>query len=78
MADSTAFIWVCIILGEVHVFQKMPCKKFALVLKEVAAKADLARYGKSQRGPKKPSPKRTKHSNGGHVSTHKILAEREK
>ena len=61
-----------------HVFQTMPSKKFALVLKEVAAKADLARYGKSQRGPKKPPPKRTRHSNGGHVSTHKILAEREK
>ena len=55
-----------------HVFQTMPSKKFALVLKEVAAKADLARYGKSQRGPKKPPPKRTRHSNGGHVSTHKI------
>jgi IS4 transposase len=61
-----------------HVFQTMPGKKFALVLKEVAAKADLARYAKSQRGPKKPSPKRTRHSNGGHVSTHKILAERKK
>ena len=61
-----------------HVFQKTPCKKFALVLKEVAAKSDLARYRKSQRSPKKPPPKRTRHYNGGHLSTHKILAEREK
>ena len=55
-----------------HVFKTMPGKKFALVLMAVAAKADLARYRKSQRGPKKLPLKRTRHSNGGHVSTHKI------
>lgn len=61
-----------------HVFQAMNGKQFALVLKEIAAHADLARYRKSRRGPKKPPPKRTKHSKGGHVSTHKILSQRKK
>jgi IS4 transposase len=59
-----------------QVFQSMTSKQFARVLKEIAGHADLARYRKSRRGPKKPPPKRTKHSNGGHVSTHKILTER--
>jgi IS4 transposase len=58
-----------------QVFQTMTTKQFALVLKEIAAHADLARYRKSRRGPKKPPPKRIKHSKGGHVSTHKILTE---
>jgi hypothetical protein len=61
-----------------HVFQTMTSKQFALVLKEIAAHTDLARYRKSRRGPKKPPPKRTKYSNGGHVSTHKVLTERKK
>ena len=61
-----------------QVFQTMTSKQFALVLKEIATHADLARYRKSRRGPKKPPPKRTKHSKGGHVSTHKILSKRKK
>ena len=59
-----------------QVFQTMTTKQFAATLKEIAAHADLSRYQKSRRGPKKPPPKRTKYRNGGHVSTHKLLAER--
>lgn len=59
-----------------HVFQTMTTKQFAAALKEIAAHANLARYQKSRRGPKKPPPKRTKYRNGGHVSTHKVLTER--
>jgi hypothetical protein len=59
-----------------RVFQAMTTKQFAAALKKIAAHADLTRYEKSRRGPKKPSPKRTKYRNGGHVSTHKVLAER--
>lgn len=59
-----------------HVFQAMTTKQFAAALKQIAAHADLARYQKSRRGPKKPPPKRTKYRNGGHVSTHKVLTER--
>lgn len=59
-----------------RVFQVMTGKQFAVVLKEIAGHADLARYRKSRRGPKKPPPKRTKYRNGGHVSTHKVLTQR--
>ena len=59
-----------------RVFQAMTTKQFAAALKQIAAHADLARYQKSRRGPKKPPPKRTKYRNGGHVSTHKVLTER--
>ena len=59
-----------------HVFQAMTTKQFAAALKKIAAHADLARYQKSRRGPKKPPPQRTKYGNGGHVSTHKVLTER--
>ena len=59
-----------------RMFQAMPTKQFAAVLKTIAAHADLTRYQKSRRGPKKPPPKRTKYRNGGHVSTHKVLTER--
>jgi hypothetical protein len=57
------------------VFQAMTTKQFAATLKQIAAHADLSRYQKSRRGPKKPRPKRTKYRNGGHVATHKVLAE---
>jgi hypothetical protein len=59
-----------------QVFQSMTRKQFARILKEVAGHADLSRYRKSRRGPKKPPPQRIKYRNGGHVSTHKILTER--
>lgn len=58
-----------------RVFQTMTTKQFAATLKKIAAHADLARYQKSRRGPKKPPPQRTKYRNGGHVSTHKVLTE---
>jgi DDE family transposase len=58
-----------------RVFQAMTTKQFAAALKKIAAHADLTRYQKSRRGPKKPPPKRTKYRNGGHVSTHKVLME---
>lgn len=51
--------------------------EFAALLREVAAHADLQRYRKSPRGPKRPPPKKSRYKNGGHVSTHKLLAERE-
>ena len=58
------------------VFQAMTTKQFAAALKKIAAHADVARYQKSRRGPKKPPPQRTKYRNGGHVSTHKVISQR--
>ncbi len=47
---------------------------FAKLLKKIAAHVDLDQYRKSPRGPKKPPPKKSRYRNGGHVSTHKLLA----
>jgi hypothetical protein len=49
----------------------------AQTLKTLAAGADLRRYQKHPRGPKKPPPKKSKYQNGGHVSTAKIIAARQ-
>ena len=58
-------------------FRRLAAPRFAAALKELAAQADLPRYRKSPRGPKKPPPKKTRYQNGGHVSTYKLLTERE-
>jgi IS4 transposase len=58
-------------------FRRMAAPRFAEALKGLAAQADLPRYRKSPRGPKKPPPKKKRYQNGGHVSTHKLLTERE-
>jgi len=60
-----------------EVFARMEVREFAKTLKGIAAHVDLARYRKSPRGPKKPPPKKSRYQNGGHVSTHKLLTERE-
>jgi hypothetical protein len=52
----------------------MEAPAFAKALKEIAKHVDLAMYRKSHRGPKKPRPKMDRYKNGGHVSTHKLLA----
>jgi hypothetical protein len=60
-----------------EVFARMDVRVFVTMLKEVAAHVDLERYRKSSRGPKKPPPKKSRYQNGGHVSTHKLLTDRE-
>jgi hypothetical protein len=57
-------------------FRRMTPLELATALREIAAQMDLSRYRKSRRGPKKPSPKRRRYRNGGHVSTHKLLTDR--
>jgi IS4 transposase len=56
---------------------RMSAGEFAQLLREIAAHVDLDRYRKSSRGPKKPPPQKSRYKNGGHVSTHKLLAEDE-
>jgi IS4 transposase len=60
-----------------EVFCGMSAASFAKELKKIAAHVDLAMYRKTPRGPKKPSPKKSRYKNGGHVSTHKLLTEDE-
>lgn len=52
---------------------RLTTREFATLLKRWVAKADLSRYRKTPRSPKKPQPKRTPRSKGGRVSTAVIL-----
>jgi hypothetical protein len=45
-------------------------------LRAAAAGIDLRRYRKHPRGPKKPPPKKAAYQNGGHVSTERLLQQR--
>jgi hypothetical protein len=58
-------------------FRALSDKEFADALHEVASSVNLARYQKHPRGPKKKPPERTAYQNGKHVSTAKLLAQRE-
>ena len=57
-------------------FGTLPPGEMAQVLKTLAGHANLRRYQKHPRGPKKPPPEKSKYRNGGHVSTAKLLAMR--
>lgn len=54
-------------------FRTSSVKQLTVLLKRIAGHADLARYRKHPRGPKKPPPKKAAYKNGGHVSTFKLL-----
>ena len=60
-----------------QVVGRLEVREFAKMVQEIASHVDLERYRKSPRGPKKPAPKKSRYQNGGHVSTHKLLTERE-
>jgi hypothetical protein len=55
-----------------QVFRIMSTSELAAALRQMARAIDLPRYRKSTRGPKKPVVRKT-YTNGGHVSTHKLL-----
>ena len=59
------------------IFRTMRVGTFAAGLKKMAAHMDLDYYRKSKRGPKKPPPPMDEYRNGGHVSTYKLLKEKE-
>ena len=59
------------------IFRAMSVAEFATELKEMAAHMDLEYYRKSKRGPKKPPPTKSAYRNGGHISTYKLLKEKE-
>jgi hypothetical protein len=58
------------------IFRDMTDAQFARILKDLAGHANLSKYRKHPRGPKKPPPKKSKYKNGGHVSTARLIAER--
>jgi DDE family transposase len=57
-------------------FRDLSDQEFAGALRELASSADLSKYQKHPRGPKKKPPERTPYRNGHHVSTVKLLAQR--
>lgn len=59
------------------IFRTMSVATFAAGLKKMAAHMDLDYYRKSKRGPKKPPPPMDQYRNGGHVSTYKLLREKD-
>lgn len=56
--------------------EEMPLAEVVDLLRQVARNADLDRYQKHPREPKKPPPQRTKNRDKPHVSTAKLLAQR--
>jgi hypothetical protein len=60
-----------------QLFRDQSAVELAAALREVARAIDLPRYRKSTRGPKKPTARKA-YTNGGHVSTHKVLEERKR
>jgi IS4 transposase len=58
-------------------FQTMPVKQLSQVLKHLASRVDLSRFRKHKRGPKKPRPKRKSGVGSTHVSTARLLNDRE-
>jgi IS4 transposase len=59
------------------IFRVMSVATFAAGLKTMAAHMNLEYYRKSKRGPKKPPPPKDQYQNGGHVSTYKLLKEKD-
>jgi Transposase DDE domain len=80
LADEIAGTYrgMMIAIPEKHweVFATMAPARLAKVLKELAAKVDLAKLRKHPRGPKKPKPRRQRNKRVTHVSTARVLAKR--
>ena len=55
-------------------FQTMPPNELGSALLDYAAHVRLPRFSRTKRGPKKPVPPRTKHTDTPHVSTARLLA----
>lgn len=55
-------------------FQSMSASELAAKLKEYASNVRLSAFKRHPRGPKKPTPRRTKYANDPHVSTARLLA----
>ena len=58
------------------IFRSLNAQQLADVLQDLAEHANLRRYQKRPRGPKKKPTPRTAYKNGGHVSTAKILTKK--
>ena len=57
-------------------YAQMTVRQYLAFVKRVAERADLRKYKKNVRGPKRPPPKRKSGKGKAHVSTHRILMAR--
>jgi len=55
---------------------ELPLSKYVSWIRAIARRANLRRYRKHRRGPKRPPPKRASGKRRAHVSTHRILENR--
>jgi hypothetical protein len=56
-----------------EIFRTLSTPRLAGVLKRIAKHINLERYRKHPRAPKKPPPKKSAYTNGGHVATAQLL-----
>lgn len=76
IAATTDGLLIAIPQEEWQCLKSLTSAEFAEALKGVADQADLNRYRKSVRGPKKTKPPKKHRKNAVHVSTYKILQKR--
>ena len=60
------------------VFERLTDSQMARVLRDMARRVSLRRYGKTPRGPKKPPPPRRRYKQGEHVATSQLIGERKR
>ena len=74
VAQMTAGMLVAIPPDNWGIFRKMPPKRFAATLVELARRLDPRKYFKHKRGPKRKQPKKISGKRNHHISTARILA----
>ena len=78
VAEATDGMLVVLPEERWQALESLPVADYAAELKKISSGIDISRYRKSVRGPKKPPPKRTNKRKSVHVSTKRILDERNK
>jgi hypothetical protein len=74
--ETYAGMMVAIPASHWAVFAQLSDDELAEVLRQVAGRMVLSRYGKHPRGPKKKPPPRRRYRNGEHVATSRVLEAR--
>ena len=77
IAQTYQGMMIAIPEDEWRVFSRMHPTEMVAILKDLAQKVRLKAYRKNPRGPKKPRPKHEGHTKSSHVSTAKILRNRQ-
>lgn len=76
VSQVTAGMMIAVPAENWVIFRRMPPKKFAATLVELAQHLDTRKYLKHKRGPKRKQPKKISGKTNHHVSTARILAMR--